>query len=293
VRISAKYFRIVEFAGVAGIAPIVGIGAFVSADIVTVGTVAAFVLYLNNPFEPIQPEPAVQHAPQAGAACRSLRASIRPSIAERPCSRPPREGGLELEHVRSATAEDVLHDIAAGPGERLALVGPREPEPTLAKLTARFYDHAKETWSTPTSTCVTQRCGHCGSGCRRAPGGFLFAGACDNIIVGKPGHDAEIRMRSPPPARRTVDASPTLDEVRSVDRSSAGEAARVARPPRSPTPRCSCSTRRRQSRPGTERTVGARPPDGRTGRSVAHRLSTAGRHRRRRRRARPQLGTTS
>ena len=55
VRISARYFPFVEFIGVLGIATIVGVGGlFVDQGIVTVGTVLAFVLYLNSLFEPIQ-----------------------------------------------------------------------------------------------------------------------------------------------------------------------------------------------------------------------------------------------
>src|SRR4029077_2175427 len=55
VRISAKYFPIIEFSGVLGIAVIVGLGGLlVDNAVVTVGTVLAFVLYLNNLFEPIQ-----------------------------------------------------------------------------------------------------------------------------------------------------------------------------------------------------------------------------------------------
>ena len=149
VRISAKYFPIVEFAGVAGIALIVGIGgAFVSADIVTVGTVAAFVLYLNNLFEPIQQLSQLYNTlQQAGAALQKLFELLdeRPSIAERPGAVDlPGEGGLDLEHVSFGYgAEDVLHDISLRVplGERLALVGPTGAgKSTLAKLIARFYD---------------------------------------------------------------------------------------------------------------------------------------------------------
>ena len=74
VRISARYFPFVEFCGVVGIAVIVGIGgAFVDHNIVTVGTVAAFALYLNNLFEPVQQLSQLYNTLQsAGAALHKL-----------------------------------------------------------------------------------------------------------------------------------------------------------------------------------------------------------------------------
>ncbi len=149
VRISARYFPVVEFASVAGTALIVGVGGwFVSADIVTVGTVAAFVLYLNNLFEPIQQLSMLYNTlQQSGAALQKLfdLLDTRPSIAERPGAVDlPDRGTLELDHVSFAYGDhDVLHDVSLtiAPGERVALVGPTGAgKSTLAKLIARFYD---------------------------------------------------------------------------------------------------------------------------------------------------------
>ncbi|MGZ4714511.1 MAG: ABC transporter transmembrane domain-containing protein [Acidimicrobiia bacterium] len=74
VRIAAKYFPFVEFTGVMGIAVIVGLGGvLVDNTIVTVGTVLAFVLYLNNLFEPIQQLSQLYNTVQsAGAALQKL-----------------------------------------------------------------------------------------------------------------------------------------------------------------------------------------------------------------------------
>jgi ATP-binding cassette, subfamily B, bacterial len=196
VRISAKYFPIVELAGVTGIALIVGVGGgFVSADIVTVGTVAAFVLYLNNLFEPIQQLSQLYNTlQQAGAALQKLFELLdeRPSIAERPGAVDlPDEGGLELEHVSFGYGDhDVLHDVSLRVplGERLALVGPTGAgKSTLAKLIARFYDPREG------------RVEYSGVDLRDATlrslrerivvvpqEGFLFAGTVrENIVVGK------------------------------------------------------------------------------------------------------------
>ena len=74
VRISAKYFPFVEFTGVLGIAIVVGVGGiFVDQGIVTVGTVLAFVLYLNSLFEPIQQLSQLYNTVQsAGAALHKV-----------------------------------------------------------------------------------------------------------------------------------------------------------------------------------------------------------------------------
>ena len=88
MRISAKYFPVVEFAGVAGTAVIIGYGGWLSSiDVVTVGTVAAFVLYLNNLFEPVQQLSQLYNTVQsAGAALQKIFGVLdtKPSVAERP-----------------------------------------------------------------------------------------------------------------------------------------------------------------------------------------------------------------
>jgi ATP-binding cassette, subfamily B, bacterial len=205
VRISAKYFPIVELAGVTGIALIVGVGGgFVSADLITVGTVAAFVLYLNNLFEPIQQLSQLYNTlQQAGAALQKLFELLdeRPSIAERPGAVDlPEQGGLELEHVSFGYGGyDVLHDVSLSVplGERLALVGPTGAgKSTLAKLIARFYDpregrvdYGDVDLRDATLRSLRERI------VVVPQEGFLFAGTVrDNVIVGKPdATDDEIR----------------------------------------------------------------------------------------------------
>jgi ATP-binding cassette subfamily B protein len=298
VRISAKYFPIVEFAGVLGIALIVGIGgAFVSADIVTVGTVAAFVLYLNNLFEPIQQLSQLYNTlQQAGAALQKLFELLdeRPSIAERPGAVDlPGEGGLELENVSFGYGDqDVLHDISLRVplGERLALVGPTGAgKSTLAKLIARFYDpregnveYADVDLRDATLRSLRERI------VVVPQEGFLFAGSVrDNIIVGKPdATDEEIRdaIAALGLADR-FDAFPDglNTEVRERgSRLSAGEKqlvslvrAALADPALLVLDEATSSLD-----PGTERTVEralGRLTEGRTVVVVAHRLSTAAR----------------
>ena len=162
VRISSKYFPFVEFTGVMGIAVIVGLGGvLVDNRVVTVGTVLAFVLYLNNLFEPIQQLSQLYNTVQsAGAALHKLffLLDTDASVHEKPGAVDlPASGALAVDDVAFAygggppDTEGVVHPlgpevlrdvtISVAPGERLALVGPTGAgKSTLAKLMARFYD---------------------------------------------------------------------------------------------------------------------------------------------------------
>ncbi len=149
-RISAKYFPVIEFAGVGGTAVIIGYGGWLSTQgIITVGTVAAFVLYLQNLFEPINQLSQLYNVVQsAGAALVKIFSVLdtRATVRERPGAVDlPRAGELDVDHVTFAygSNEPVLHDVSLriAPGERIALVGPTGAgKSTVAKLIARFYD---------------------------------------------------------------------------------------------------------------------------------------------------------
>jgi ATP-binding cassette subfamily B protein len=149
VRISAKYFPIVEFTGVAGTAVIIGFGGWLAArDVVTVGTVGAFVLYLNSLFEPVQQLSQLYNVVQsAGAAMHKILGVLdtQPTVQERPGAVDlPRDGTVEVDAVTFGYGDEtVLHDVSltVASGERVALVGPTGAgKSTLAKLVARFYD---------------------------------------------------------------------------------------------------------------------------------------------------------
>ena len=198
-RITVRYFPFVEYLGVIGVATIVGVGGwFTTMDIVTVGTVAAFVLYLNNLFEPVQQLGQIYNTVQsAGAALNKLFGLLDTpaSIAERPGAVDlPVDGALTVEHVSfgyGTSGELVLHDVdlEIAPGERIALVGPTGAgKSTLAKLVARFYDPRDGVVS---YGGVDLRDATLGSLRERIvvvpQEGFLFHGTIrDNVRVGRP-----------------------------------------------------------------------------------------------------------
>lgn len=150
VRISVRYFPFMELIGVIGIAMIIGIGGgFVERGTVEVGVILAFVLYLNNLFEPIQQLSQLYDTVQkAGAALHKLFELLdtESSIVERAGAVDlARSGAFSVDEVSFAyTGSDyVLRDVSltVGAGERLALVGATGAgKSTLAKLLVRFYD---------------------------------------------------------------------------------------------------------------------------------------------------------
>ena len=197
-RISAKYFPIVEYSGVAAIALIVGYGGWLSSrGVIEVGVVAAFVLYLQQVFEPINQLSQLYNTVQsAGAALQKIFGVLDTpaSIKERPGAVDlPRGGEIDVDAVTFAygTNEPVLHDVTlhVWSGERLALVGPTGAgKSTLAKLIARFYD---PTVGAVRVDGVDLRDATMDSLRKRVvvvpQEGFLFAGSLrENVRVGRP-----------------------------------------------------------------------------------------------------------
>jgi ATP-binding cassette subfamily B protein len=299
VRISTRYFPFIEFCGVAGTAIIIGIGGwFADQKIVTVGTVAAFILYLNNLFEPVQQLSQLYNTlQQSGAALKKLIALLdtEPKIAELPGAVDlPLDGALEVDQVsfRYGNGPLVLEDVSVTvpPGERLALVGPTGAgKSTLAKLMCRFYDPAAGAVrfagiSLAGATLVSLR--------ERIvvvpQEGFLFAGSIrDNVRVGRPdANDADVdtALHALGIRARFLELPEGLDtEVRERgSRLSAGERQLVslARAALADPALLILDEATSNLDPGTERDVEAALEALTRGRSVvvvAHRLSTAAR----------------
>lgn len=200
VRISALYFPLVEWLSGLGIGIILYFGGRqVAGDAVTVGTVAAFVFYLEFIFQPIQNLSQVFDMVQsAGAALNKIFGilGIKPDVPE--AEKPARidghlEGRIRLDDVTFGydPARPVLSDVALEipPGQHVVLVGPTGAgKSTLAKLMTRFYD--------PTEGAVFID-GHdlrtlANSDLRRSvtmvpQEGFLFTGSIrENILFGRP-----------------------------------------------------------------------------------------------------------
>ncbi len=150
VKIQAWYLPVIEFAGLGTTALVIGLGGYLTTrDVVTVGTIAFFVLTLSNLFDPLQQLSQLFTTVQsAGAGLQKLF-----ELLDTPIDMPedpeavdlPADGDVEVRHVTFAygTGDPVLHDVdlTIARGERLALVGPTGAgKSTLAKLIARLYD---------------------------------------------------------------------------------------------------------------------------------------------------------
>jgi ATP-binding cassette, subfamily B, bacterial len=152
VRLSARYFPIVEFTNAAATAIIIGFGGLlVHWHRTTIGTVSAFVLFLAYLINPIQQFSQLFNlVQQSGAALKKIFGLMdtEAAVSERPGAVDlPGTGELVVDRVsfayRPGESDTVLSDVSVtvSAAERLALVGPTGAgKSTLAKLMARFYD---------------------------------------------------------------------------------------------------------------------------------------------------------
>ncbi len=157
VAMSSRFFPKIELSGVLSSVVVLVAGALlVQGHLTTVGTVAAFVLYLANLFNAITSLSALFDLLQSsGAALATVYKLLGVGSSMVDPERPallPISGALELRSVDFAYAgedgddsEDRLVlegvDLRIEAGERLALVGPTGGgKSTLAKLAGRLYD---------------------------------------------------------------------------------------------------------------------------------------------------------
>jgi ATP-binding cassette, subfamily B, bacterial len=150
VAISAWYLPVIELAGWGTTALALGVGGWwVDQGMLTVGTVAFFVLTLSNLFEPVQQLSQLFNMVQsAGAGLHKLY-----ELLDTPVDVPERPGAVDLPGASDIEVDGVSFAYGDGPlvlrdvllriptGTRLALVGPTGAgKSTLAKLVARLYD---------------------------------------------------------------------------------------------------------------------------------------------------------
>ncbi len=203
-RQSAVYGPAADLLGALGQVAILLIGGrMVLRGELSIGTLAAFILYLTSFFAPIQQLVQLYSTYQSGQAAvtkiRDLLAT-EPSVVERADAHdlPPIEGRVELDHVgfEYLVGVTVLHDVSLviEPGETFAFVGATgSGKSTIAKLVSRFHD--------PTTGAVRID-GHdlrevTGGSLRRQLGvvpqeAFLFAATIrDNVAFGRPDADVD------------------------------------------------------------------------------------------------------
>jgi len=200
VRISAVFFPFVEWLSAVGIGIILYFGGrLVAGDAVTIGTVTAFVFYLEFIFQPIQNLSQVFDMVQsAGAALNKIFGilGIEPDVPEPETPAvlaAPLAGRIALENVTFGydPARPVLRNITTTiePGQHIVLVGPTGAgKSTLAKLMTRFYDPIGGSVSIDGYDLRTLANSDLRRSVTMVPQeGFLFTGTIrENILFGRP-----------------------------------------------------------------------------------------------------------
>jgi ABC-type multidrug transport system fused ATPase/permease subunit len=176
--------------------------------LLTVGTLFAFMLYVQNFFDPVQQLSQLYNTFLSATAALDKIMDVldqQPEVRDRPGARelPEVEGHVRFETVRFGYGDgpDVLHDLVldVAAGTTVALVGHTGAgKSTIAKLLARFYDprSGRLTVDGFDLRDVTQ------ASLRRQLGivpqeGFLFAGTVtDNIAFGRPDAPSEAVVRA-------------------------------------------------------------------------------------------------
>jgi ATP-binding cassette subfamily B protein len=151
-RLQALYFPFILFLATCGDAVVLGSGSvMVHNHTIVVGTVVAFLLYLDQFFAPIQQLSQVFDQWQQAVASKAkidelMKTPVATPDAERPVVPDHLQGAIRFDDVRftyPGTQRETLHgvNLDIAPGETVALVGETGAgKSTLVKLAARFYD---------------------------------------------------------------------------------------------------------------------------------------------------------
>jgi ATP-binding cassette subfamily B protein len=196
----AVFFPLSEYIGVIGQCVVLGYGAWLAAHgDVTIGVLAAFVLFLSATLDPVQQLSQLYDTFQQAMAGLAKLAGLldeHPSVVE-PAD-PERIDGIE----GSAALDDVTFryrpdlpvalsdvDLDIRPGEVIALVGPTGAgKSSIAKLLLRFYDPTTGTVTLDSTDLRSLTLGDLRAHTSMVPQeGFLFRGTItDNIRFGRP-----------------------------------------------------------------------------------------------------------
>jgi ABC-type multidrug transport system fused ATPase/permease subunit len=209
VVLNGLYFPFVDLLSSVALAVVLGYGGHLYfGGRITLGTLFAFMLYVNNFFDPVQQLSQLYNTFLSATAALDKILGVLdepPQVLDRPGARalPQIEGHVRFEGVRFAygRGEEVLHgiDLDVPAGTTVALVGHTGAgKSTIAKLLARFYEttHGRITIDGHDLNDVAQE------SLRRQLGvvpqeGFLFAGTvAENIAFGKPEARPEEIVRS-------------------------------------------------------------------------------------------------
>ena len=209
VVLNALYFPVVDLLSSVALAVVLGYGGHLYfGGTLTLGTLFAFMLYVQNFFDPVQQLSQLYNTfLSATAALDKIMGVLdeEPEVVDRKDSRdlPRIEGHVRFEGVRFAygRGEEVLHglDLDVPAGTTVALVGHTGAgKSTIAKLLARFYEptHGRITIDGLDLNDVRQ------ASLRSQLGvvpqeGFLFAGTvAENIAFGKPNATADEIVRA-------------------------------------------------------------------------------------------------
>jgi ABC-type multidrug transport system fused ATPase/permease subunit len=209
VMLNGWYFPFVDLLSSVALAVVLGYGGHLYFDgAVTIGTLFAFMLYVQNFFDPVQQLSQLYNTFLSATAALDKIMDVldaEPQVVDTPAAKPlpPVEGRVRFEDVRFSygTGPEVLHglDLDVAAGTTVALVGHTGAgKSTIAKLLARFYDptHGRITIDGHDLRDVTQE------SLRRQLGivpqeGFLFAGTVtENIAFGRPDATAEQVVRA-------------------------------------------------------------------------------------------------
>jgi ABC-type multidrug transport system fused ATPase/permease subunit len=199
VVLNGLYFPFVDLLSSVALAVVLGYGGHLYFQgQVTLGTLFAFMLYVQNFFDPVQQLSQLYNTFLSATAALDKIADVldeEPEVLDRPDAKPlPHvEGHVRFDNVRFGYGKgpEVLHglDLDVPAGTTVALVGHTGAgKSTIAKLLARFYDPREGAITIDGHDLrdVTQASLRCQLGIVPQEG-FLFAGTVsENIAFGRP-----------------------------------------------------------------------------------------------------------